>query len=404
MPSDRRSNEEPIKKKAKLHKSSSKDGSDKAISGGRSQVTDAAASVLPSKAPSSSSKDSANRSASDKAAISYRRPKVPDLMEIISGRSHSSAKASKEVPSKGFAGSAKGVSPSADAGKSKALDKAKIQDTDADIVANVSGSIGSEAKIQDKDAESGALVSAMPDPKAKIQDKTQAKAHEASGVAQIQDKGLGEGTNSSHLSLSERFELRQIAANLGPLSDRSAFQLPPEPHVQPRSILGSSAGGELVLHSVFEVMLEEFLPFDITFDSVEAAEGSSLACDDVPANTFVMSAQAAEPFVAAADRIRLPQVEEELMSQGGDALYKSLLSSQVKSLAITHASLCQYRELSKVRSDRDVLCKDLVGGSKVLGDSAKPSNRCCGRGWPSRSPPKVLAHGVVSREALSFLR
>ncbi|TVU31517.1 hypothetical protein EJB05_23204, partial [Eragrostis curvula] len=102
-------------------------------------------------------------------------------------------------------------------------------------------------------------------------------------------------------------------------------------------------------------MLDEFLPFDVTFDSVEATEGSSLACDDVPANTF-----AAEPFIAAADRIRLPRVEEELMSQGGDALYKSLLSSQVKSLAITHASLRQYRELSKIRSDRDALRKDLA--------------------------------------------
>ncbi|TVU43311.1 hypothetical protein EJB05_09769, partial [Eragrostis curvula] len=367
MPSDRRSNEEHIKKKAKVHKSSLKDGSDKAISGGRSQATDATSSVPPSKAPNSSSKDLANRSASDKAAISYRPPKVPNLMEIISGssaRSHSSAKASsvsKEAPLKGFAGPTKGVSSSsADAGKSKASEKAKIQDTDAGTTANVSGSVGSKAKIQDKGAESSVLVSVAPDPKAKTQDKTQAEAYEALGVVQIQDKGLGEGANSSHLSLSGKFELRQMVANLGNLSDRSAFQLPPEPHVQPRGILNPSAGGELVLHSVFEAMLEEFLPFDVTFDSVEAAEGSSLACDDVPANTSVMSAQAAEPFVAAANRIRLPQVEEELMSQGGDALYKSLLSSQVKSLAITHASLRQYLELSKVRSDRDALCKDLA--------------------------------------------
>ncbi|TVU10977.1 hypothetical protein EJB05_44535, partial [Eragrostis curvula] len=48
------------------------------------------------------------------------------------------------------------------------------------------------------------------------------------------------------------------------------------------------------------------------------------------------------------------------MSQGGDALYKSLLSSQVKTLAIIHASLRQYRELSKIKSDRDTLRKDLA--------------------------------------------
>ncbi|TVU45806.1 hypothetical protein EJB05_05309, partial [Eragrostis curvula] len=354
MPSDRRSNDEHTKKKAKVHKSSSKDGLDKANRGG-SRETITISSVPRSKAPSSSSKDSANRSASDKAAISYRRPKVPNLMNILSGssgRSHSSAKASS-VP-------VKDVSPSADAGKSKALEKAKIQDTDAGTTANVPGSIGSKAKIQGKDAELSAPASVVPDPKAKIQDKAQAKTPEASLEAQIQDTGLGKGASSSNFSLVEKSELRQIAANLGPLSDRSAFQLPPEPHVQPRDILGPSAGGELFLHSVFEAMQDEFLPFDITFDSVEAAQGSSLVCDDVPANTFVMSAQAAEPFVAAADRIRLPRVEEELMSQGGDALYKSLLSSQVKSLAITHASLRQYRELSKVRSDRDALCKDLA--------------------------------------------
>ncbi|TVU10798.1 hypothetical protein EJB05_44347, partial [Eragrostis curvula] len=367
MPSDRRSNEEPVKKKAKVHKSSSKDGSDKAISGGRSQATDAISSVPPSKPPSFSSKDSANRSASDKAAISYRPPKVPNLMEILtgsSGRCQNSVKAlsvSKETPSKGFAGPAKGVSSSsADAGKSMASEKAKTQDKDADGTANVSDPVGLKAKIQDKDAEASALVSVAPDPKAKIQVKTPAEAHEASGETQIQEKGLGEGANSSHLSLFEKFELRQMAANLGTLSDRSAVQLPLEPHVQPRGILNPSAGGELVLHSVFEAMLEEFLPFDVTFDSVEAVERSSLACDDVPANTFVMSAQAIEPFVAAANRIRLPQVEEELMSQGGDAMYKSLLSSQVKSLAITHASLRQYRELSNARSDRDALRKDLA--------------------------------------------
>ncbi|TVU25710.1 hypothetical protein EJB05_28215, partial [Eragrostis curvula] len=287
-------------------------------------------------------------------------------MAILSGssnQSHGPAKASlvsKEAPSKDSTGPAKDVSSLADAGKSMALEKAKIQDPDAGAIANVSGCSGSKTKIQDKDTESSALVSLVPDPKAKIQDKTHAETGEALGEAQIQDKGLGEGANSNRLSLSERFELRRMLANLGILSDRSAFQLPPKPHIQPRGILAPSAGGELVLHSVFEAMIEEFLPFDVTFDSVETAEGSSLTCDDVPANTFVMSAQAAEPFVAVADRIRLPRVEEELMSQGGDALYKSLLPSQVKSLAITHASLRQYRELSKVRSDRDALHKDLA--------------------------------------------
>ncbi|TVU50460.1 hypothetical protein EJB05_01832, partial [Eragrostis curvula] len=289
MPSDRRSSEEHLRKKTKVHKSSSKDSLDKTNDGG-SRGTDTTSSAPPSKVPSSSSKDSANRSSSDKAGISYRRPKVPNLMAILSGssnQSHGSAKASlfsKEAPSKDSTGPAKDVSSLADAGKSMALEKAKIQDTDAGAIANVSGSSESKTKIQDKDTESSALVSLVPDPKAKIQDKTHAEA------------------------------------------DRSAFQLPPEPHIQPRGILAPSAGGELVLHSVFEAMIEEFLPFDVTFDSVETAEGSSLACDDVSANTFVMSAQAAEPF----------------------------------SLAITHASLRQYRELSKVRSDRDALRKDLA--------------------------------------------
>ncbi|TVU18170.1 hypothetical protein EJB05_34249, partial [Eragrostis curvula] len=365
MPSDRRSSEEHLRKKAKVHKSSSKDSLDKTNDGG-SRGTDTTSSAPPSKVPSSSSKGSANRSSSDKAGISYQRPKVPNLMAILSGssnQSHGSAKASlvsKEAPSKNSIGPAKDVSSLADAGKSMALEKAKIQDTDVGAIANVSGSAGSKAKIQDKDAESSALVSLVPDPKAKIQDKIHAEAGEALGEAQIQDKGLGEGANSNRLSLSKRFELRRMLANLRILSDRSAFQLPPEPHIQPRGILAPSAGGELVLHSVFEVLIEEFLPFDVTFDSVETAEGSSLACDNVPANTFVMSAQATEPFVAVADRIRLPRVEEELRSQGGDALHKSLLSSQVKSLAITHASLRQYRELSKVRSDRDALRKDLA--------------------------------------------
>ncbi|TVU19177.1 hypothetical protein EJB05_35314, partial [Eragrostis curvula] len=155
---------------------------------------------------------------------------------------------------------------------------------------------------------------------------------------------MGEAAASGGLSSRDMSELRQIVANLGPLSDCSGIQLPYEPQVQPRDIVSPSRGGELFLHSIFETMQEEFLPFDVTFDSVEVAEGSSLACDE-----------AVEPFVAATNRIRLPQVEDELVLQGGDTLYKSLLSSQVNSLAITHASLCQYRELI----DRDTLRKDL---------------------------------------------
>ncbi|TVU13390.1 hypothetical protein EJB05_40443, partial [Eragrostis curvula] len=304
MPNDRRSSKENVKKKAKVQTSSSKDGSGKDISGGRSRAFDAdATSIPPSKAPTLPSKDASTRSGSDQLTVSYRPPKVYHLMDMLtnpSGGSKNSSKtlsASKEIPLKSSAGPAKA--------------KAKIQDKDAEVEAFVPAASGSEAKIQDKDS--------------------------------------GEGATFARVSSSNMSELRQMAANLGPLSYRSGVQLPLEPHVQPREILNSSAGGQLFLHSVFEAMLEEFLPFDVTFDSVEAAEGSSLSCDEVPANTFVMSAQAVEPFVVAANRIRLPQVEDELMLQGGDTLYKSLLSSQVK-----------YRELSKVRSDRDTLRKDLA--------------------------------------------
>ncbi|TVU01512.1 hypothetical protein EJB05_53032, partial [Eragrostis curvula] len=354
MPNDWRSSEENVRKKANVHKSSSKDSSDKAVSEVCPQMTSAvAASEPPSKAPVSSSKDSSTRLVSDKPAMSFRPPKVYNLMDVITGSkggNQSSAKTSLVGPAEGSSSS------SADAGKFTASEKAKTQDKGAKVVATAPSTVGSKAKIQDKDAEAGVIVPVAPGLKAKIQDKTQ-----ASGEAQIQDKAVNEGAVSScHLPLLDMSELRQMAANLGTLSDRSAVQLPLEPHVQPRSILSPLAGGELFVHSVFEAMQEEFLPFDMNFDSVEAAEGSSLACDEVPANTFVMSALATEPFVAAANRIRLPQVEEELMSQGGDALYKSLLSSQVKTLAITHASLRQYWELSKMKSDRDTLRKDLA--------------------------------------------
>ncbi|TVU50502.1 hypothetical protein EJB05_01875, partial [Eragrostis curvula] len=350
MPSDRRSNEENVKKKAKTHKSSSKDSSDKVVGEARSQTASvAAASVPPLKASAPSSKDSAVQSTSSKQAISIRPPKVYSLIDIITG-----------PKGKSFAGPAKGTSSSsADASKSKAPEKAKAQDKNAEVAATLSDTSGSKAKIQDNNAEASVTVSDAPGSKAKIQDNTQAGVFEALVEAQIQDKDVGEGATSSYLSLHDMSELRQMAANLGPLSDCSGVQLPPEPHVQPRNILSPSAGGELFLHSIFETMQEEFLSFDMTFDSAEAAGGSSLACDEVSANTFVKSAQAVEPFVAVANRIRLPQVEDELMLQGGDTLYKSLLSSQVKSLTLTHASLRQYRELSRMKADRDSLRNDL---------------------------------------------
>ncbi|TVT98142.1 hypothetical protein EJB05_56574, partial [Eragrostis curvula] len=236
-------------------------------------------------------------------------------------------KASKNAASKGSVGSVKNVfSSSADALQTDAPEKAKIQDKSLAIAApmlDVSGS------------------------KAKIQDKTPNKGVEASAEAQIQDKDMGKATVSGRLSSHDMSELRQIAANLRPLSDRSGVQLHREPQILARDVVSPSRG-------------------------VEAAEGSSLACDEVPANTFVMSAQAVEPFVAAANRIRLPQVEDELVLHGGDTLYKSLLSSQFKlccltlfisflcqSLAITHASHRQYRELSRMKADRDSLRKDL---------------------------------------------
>ncbi|TVU42203.1 hypothetical protein EJB05_08596, partial [Eragrostis curvula] len=383
MPNDRRSSEENVRKKAKVHKSSSKDGSDKAVNEVRPQMTSAAAaSEPPSKVPISSSKDSSTQPASDKPAMSFRPPKVYNLMDVISkGGNQSSAKTSsvlKETPSKSLAVPAKGSSSSsADAGKSTASEKAKTQDKGAKVVATAPSTAGSKAKIQDKDAEAGVIVPVAPGLKAKIQDKNLAGAHEASGEVQILDKTVGEGAISScHLSLLNMPELRQMAANLGTLSDRSAVQLPLEPHVQPRGILSPSAGGDLFLHSVFEAMQEEFLPFDVNFDSVEAVEGSSLACDEVPANTFVMSALAAEPFVAAANRIRLPQT-----------------------LAITHASLRQYRELSKMKSDRDTLRKDLAALEmkvKEKEDALALSEKCLAE---LGSEKEVLAKSAKDFEA-----
>ncbi|TVU07351.1 hypothetical protein EJB05_47402, partial [Eragrostis curvula] len=219
--------------------------------------------------------------------------------------------------------------------------------------------LGEGTKIQDKSLAIAAPVLDVSGSKAKIQDKTPDKGVEASAEAQIQDKDVSEAAVSGCLSSHDMSELLQIAADLRPLLDCSGVQLPHEPQILACDVVSPSRGGELFLHSIFETMQEEFLPFDVAFDSVETAEGSSLACDEVPANTFVMTAQAVEPFVAASNRIRLPQVEDELVVQGGDTLYKSLLSSQVKSRAITHASLCQYRELSRLKTDRDSLRKDL---------------------------------------------
>ncbi|TVU01516.1 hypothetical protein EJB05_53014, partial [Eragrostis curvula] len=232
-----------------------------------------------------------------------------DIVTNQKGGGQGSSKASlasKDVPPKSSAAPAKGTSSSsAEASKSTVPEKAKIQDKNVAAAAAVPNSSGSKAKIQDKTPDKGV---------------------EASAKAQIQDKDVGEATVSGCLSSLDMPELRQIAANLRPLLDRSGVQLPHEPQILARDVV---------------------------------AEGSSLACDEVPANTFVMSAQAVEPFVTTANRIRLPQVEEELMLHGGDTLYKPLLSLQVKSLAITHASLRQYRELSRMKADRDSLRKDL---------------------------------------------
>ncbi|TVT97779.1 hypothetical protein EJB05_56963, partial [Eragrostis curvula] len=331
MSNDRRSSEENVRKKAKVHKSSSKDGSDKVVNEVRPQMTSAAAaSEPPSKAPVSSSKDSATRSVSDKPAMSFRPPKVYNLMDVITGPNggnQSSAKTSsvlKETPSKSLAGLAKGSSSSsADAGKFMASEKAKTQNKGAKAVATAPSTAGSKAKIQDKDAEAGVIVPVAPGLKAKIQDKTQADAHEASGEAQIQDKAVGE--------------------------DRSAVELLLEPHVQPRGILSPSAGGDLFLHSVFEAMQEEFLPFDVNFDSVEAAEGSSFACDEVLANTFVMSAQdSASPSGGRADVIgwRCP-VQVFVVFASEDSCYYPCFPSLVSGAV-------------KMKSDRDTLRKDLA--------------------------------------------
>ncbi|TVU50643.1 hypothetical protein EJB05_02022, partial [Eragrostis curvula] len=236
---------------------------------------------------------------------------------------------------------------------SSAPEKAKIQDKEATGESDVLDTYGSKAKIQDK-----------------VQDKIQDKGLKTSSEAKIQDKDVdsvavtpcvqnrlptspprGAGTRM-HIAPLLRFrprfvmfELRQMSANLGSLLDRSGVQLSSEQHIQPRGILSPLAGGELVLHSIFETMQEEFLPFDVTFDSAEVTEGPLLACDEVPANAFVMSAQAAAPF---------------LLLLTGFVFLKWRMSWCCRlSVAITHASLCQYRELSRTRLDRDRLRENL---------------------------------------------
>ncbi|TVU10799.1 hypothetical protein EJB05_44348, partial [Eragrostis curvula] len=222
---------------------------------------------------------------------------------------------------------------------------AKVLSTDKDAPpkSSVAPAMGSSSSSAEADKEVAAAIAApvSSESKAKIQDKSHNEVLDASVEAQIEDKGMGEGASVICLSSHERSQVRHAYANLGPLSDRSGIQLPHEPQIVTRDIVSPSRGGELFLHS------EKFLPFNVTFDSVEAAAGSSLACDEVPANTFVMSAQAAEPSVTAAEMIRLPRVEDELMLQGGDTLYKSLLSSQVKGV------------ISRMKADRDTLRKDL---------------------------------------------
>ncbi|TVU11380.1 hypothetical protein EJB05_44965, partial [Eragrostis curvula] len=287
MSGNRRSSEESVKKKAKINKSSSKDNFEKVASDAHPQVSSAAAtSVPPSKASAPSlkasapaskalvppSKDSSVRSTSAKPAISIKAPVVYNLMDMVTnqmGGGQGSSKTSsvgKGVPPKSSVAPTKGTSSSsAEAGKSTIPEKAKIQDKNVATAA--------AAKIQDKTPDEGVV---------------------ASGEAQIQNEDVGEAPVSGCLSSRDMSELPQSATNLKPLSDRSGVQLPPEPQILTRDVVSPSRG-------------------------VEVAEESSLACDEVPANTFVMSAQAIEPFV-----------EEELMLQGGDTLYKSLLSSQVK--------------------------------------------------------------------------
>ncbi|TVU35487.1 hypothetical protein EJB05_17378 [Eragrostis curvula] len=337
MSGSRRSSEEQAKKKLKTHKTSSKDCSDKAIS--EANVTALSAAVPSANQPKTSH--------SAKPSFAFKPPVICSALVLFSipedGGSNSSGSKAQSVPkkviSKGFSSVANDISAST----------VDVRDASA----------AEKAKIQDKAFKGADSVLAKSGSKAKIQDKTCVDGPDVPPVAPVHNEGVAEASAQGCLSSLSVAGLRQIADNLRPLTDRSQVQLPSEPGVVLREPLSPSAGGDLFLHSVFEAMLGEFLPFDMTFDSVEATGGSLTLCDDVPSNTFVMSARAAAPFVAAAERLRFPQVENELVLQGGDTLYKSLLSSQMKSLAITQASLRQFNELTLARADRDRLRKDL---------------------------------------------
>ncbi|TVU39633.1 hypothetical protein EJB05_13060, partial [Eragrostis curvula] len=337
MSGSRRSSEEQAKKKLKTHKTSWKDCSDKAIS-------EANATSLSAAVPSVSQPKS---SLSARPSFAFKPPVIRSALDLFSipedGGSNSSGSKAQSVPkkvvSKGSSSVAKDISAST----------VDIRDTSA----------AEKAKIQDKAIKGADSVLAKSGSKAKIQDKTCVDGLGVPPAAPVHNEGVAEASVQGYLSSLSVAGLRQIADNLRPLTDRSQVQLPSEPDAVLREPLSPSAGGDLFLHSIFEAMLGEFLPFDMTFDSVEATGGSLTLCDDVPSNTFVMSARAAAPFVAAAEKLRFPQVENELVLQGGDTLYKSLLSSQMKSLAITQASLRQFNELTPARADRDRLRKDL---------------------------------------------
>ncbi|TVU30523.1 hypothetical protein EJB05_22153, partial [Eragrostis curvula] len=266
---------------------------------------------------------SSEESVKKKAKINKSSSK--DNFERVASDAHPqvfSVAAASVPPSKASAPPLKASAPASKAKPTISI-KAPIVYNLMDMVTNLKGgakagksTVPEKAKIQDKNVAAATAVPDFSGSKAKIQDKSKNAA----------------ATTLLPLDLRPRSRTRPKLRFSRPLL---------RPRFRTRT------------------MQEEFLPFDVTFDSVEVAEGSSLACDEVPANTFVMSAQAVEPFVTTANRIRLSQVEEELILQGGDTLYKSLLSSQVKSLATTHASLRQYRELSWMKADRDSLRKDL---------------------------------------------
>ncbi|TVU25521.1 hypothetical protein EJB05_28020 [Eragrostis curvula] len=337
MSGSQRSSEEQAKKKLKTHKTSSKDCSDKAIS-------EANATALSAAVPSANQPKTSH---SAKPSFAFKPPVIRSTLDLFSipedGGSNSSGSkaqsAPKKVVSKGSSSVAKDISAST----------VDVRDTSA----------AEKAKIQDKAIKGADSVLAKSGSKAKIQDKTCVDGPDVPPIAPVHNEGVAEASVQGYLSSLSVAGLHQIADNLRPLTDRSQVQLPSETDVVLREPLSPSAGGDLFLHSVFEAMLGEFLPFDMTFDSVKATGGSLTLCDDVPSNTFVMSARAAAPFVAAAERLRFPQVENELVLQVGDTLYKSLLSSQMKSLAITQASLRQFNELTLARADRDRLRKDL---------------------------------------------